>query len=123
MWLRFHIKYKIGVSIINSIPHCLTENDLKRGKNQEMWPRFYIEDKIGVSIIEGIPPCHTKFLGIAPYQSTSIRQCGIVSMISDSFFLYIEIKPNFLFLPIFKTISVWHCGILSMIDTPTLSSI
>ena len=35
---------KIGVPIIDSIPHCHTENALKRGKNQEMWLRCYIED-------------------------------------------------------------------------------
>ena len=34
MWVRFYIEYKIGVSIIDSIPHCNTENNLKRGKNQ-----------------------------------------------------------------------------------------
>ena len=34
----------IGVCIIDSIPHCPTENALKRGKNQEMWLRCYIED-------------------------------------------------------------------------------
>ena len=35
---------KIGVPIIDSIPHCHTENALKRDKNQEMWLRCYIED-------------------------------------------------------------------------------
>ena len=34
----------IGVCIIDSIPHCPTENALKRGKHQEMWFRCYIED-------------------------------------------------------------------------------
>ena len=34
---------KIGVPIIDSIPHCHTENALKRDKNQEMWLRCYIE--------------------------------------------------------------------------------
>ena len=52
--------YKIGVSIINSIPHCHSEYALKRGKNQEMWHRFYIEDKTGVSIIDSIPHCPTE---------------------------------------------------------------
>ena len=51
MWVRFCIEYKIGVSIIDSIPLCNAENNLKRGKNQEMWPHHYIENKIGVSII------------------------------------------------------------------------
>ena len=32
MWLRFYIEDKTGVCIINGIPHCLTENALKRGK-------------------------------------------------------------------------------------------
>ena len=26
MWLRFYVEDKTGVSIIDSIPHCLTEN-------------------------------------------------------------------------------------------------
>ena len=51
---------KIGVSIIDSIPHCHSENALKRGKNQEMWLRFYIEDKTGVSIIDSISRCLTE---------------------------------------------------------------
>ena len=34
----------IGVCIIDSIPHCPTENALKSGKSQEMWLRCYIED-------------------------------------------------------------------------------
>ena len=33
---------KNGVSIIDSIPHCHTENALKKGQKQEMWLRFYI---------------------------------------------------------------------------------
>ena len=51
---------KNGVSIIDSIPHCHTENALKKGQKQEMWLRFYIVDNIGVSIIDSIPHCHTE---------------------------------------------------------------
>ena len=50
----------MGVSIIDSIPHCLTENVLKTGKNQEMWLRYYIDDENGVSIIDSIPHCFTE---------------------------------------------------------------
>ena len=32
MWLRFYVEYKIGVCIIDSIPHCPTENAFKRGQ-------------------------------------------------------------------------------------------
>ena len=53
---------KIGVPIIDSIPHCHIENALKRGKNQEMWLRCYIEDKVGVCIIDSI--IHTAFQSI-----------------------------------------------------------
>ena len=53
---------KIGVPIIDSIPHCHSEYALKRGKNQEMWLRYHIEDKVGVCIINSIPHCHTKML-------------------------------------------------------------
>ena len=42
--LRYYIEDKVGECIIDSIPHCYTENALKRGKNQEMWLRCYIED-------------------------------------------------------------------------------
>ena len=41
--LRYYIEDKVGVCIIDSIPHCHTENALKRDKNQEMWLRCYIE--------------------------------------------------------------------------------
>ena len=57
---RFYIEEKIGVSLIDSFPHCHTENALKKGQKQEMWPRFYIEDNIGVSIIDSSPHCHTE---------------------------------------------------------------
>ena len=30
MWVRFYIEYKTGVSIIDSIPHCRTENAFNR---------------------------------------------------------------------------------------------
>ena len=39
-----YIEDKTGVSTIDSIPDCHTENALKRGKNQEMLLRCYIED-------------------------------------------------------------------------------
>ena len=42
---RFYIEEKIGVSIIDSIPHCNTENALKKGQKQEMWPRFHKVEK------------------------------------------------------------------------------
>ena len=51
-------KTKIGVSIIDSIPHCHSEYALKIGKNKKMWLRCYIEDKVGVYIIDSIPHCH-----------------------------------------------------------------
>ena len=42
--LRYYVEDKVGECIIDSIPHCHTENALKIGKNQEMWLRCYIED-------------------------------------------------------------------------------
>ena len=61
---------KIGVPIIDSIPHCHTENALeKRQKTRSVVSllyggrlRYYIEDKVGVCIIDSIPHCHTKIL-------------------------------------------------------------
>ena len=69
-------KTKIGVSIIDSIPHCHREYALERGKNQEMWLRYYIEDKVGVSIIDSIPHCHTKNIS----KEAKIKKCGFVSI-------------------------------------------
>ena len=46
MWLHFYIEDNIGVSIIDSIPHCHTENALKKEQKQEMWLRFYILEKM-----------------------------------------------------------------------------
>ena len=59
---------KIGVPIIDSIPHCHTENALKRGKKTRNVAsllyrgqlRYYIEDKVGECIIDSIPHCHTE---------------------------------------------------------------
>ena len=60
MWLHHYIENKIGVSIIDSIQHCRSENALERDKYQEMWLRFYLEDKTGVCIIDSIPHCLTE---------------------------------------------------------------
>ena len=61
MLIRFCVGDIVGVSIIDSIPHCYTKkgqsqlmwcpfyiekNVLNRGKTQEMWLLLYIEDKI-----------------------------------------------------------------------------
>ena len=51
---------KVGVSIIDSIPHCNTKNASKKSTNQEMRIRFYKEDKDGVVMIDSIPHCHTE---------------------------------------------------------------
>ena len=56
----FYIEDQIRVSIIDSIPHCHTENALERGKNQEMLISFCVGDKVGVSIIDSFPHCHTE---------------------------------------------------------------
>ena len=69
-------KTKIGVSIIDSIPHCHSKYALKIGKNQKMWLRCYIEDKVGVYIIDSIPHCHTKNLS----KEAKIKKCGFVSI-------------------------------------------
>ena len=37
---RFYIEEKIGVSIIDSIPHCHTENALKKGAKARNVPSF-----------------------------------------------------------------------------------
>ena len=58
MWLRFYI-VKNGVSIIDSIPHCHTENALKKGQSKKCGFVF-IWWKNGVSIIDSIPHCHTE---------------------------------------------------------------
>ena len=76
MWLRFYIEDKTGVCIIDSIPHCLTENILKIGKNQEMWLCYYIEDKNGVSIIGSIPHWLLKML----LKDERTKKCGFVSI-------------------------------------------
>ena len=36
MWLRFYKEDKVAVSIIDSIPHCHTENALKRRKQRNV---------------------------------------------------------------------------------------
>ena len=45
MRIRFYIEDKVGVYTIDSIPHGVTENALKRSKNREIWIRFYKEDR------------------------------------------------------------------------------
>ena len=46
MWLRLYIEDYVGVSIIDSLPHCHAENALKKSKSPRNVDRFlYIEDK------------------------------------------------------------------------------
>ena len=52
--------YREQSSIIESIPHCHTENALKRRKGLEMWLQSYTEDKVGISVIVSNPHCHTE---------------------------------------------------------------
>ena len=75
MWHRYYIEDKNGVSIIDSIPHCHTENVLKTGKNQEIWLRYYKEGRNGVSIIDSIPHCHTEIV----FKIDKIKKCGFIS--------------------------------------------
>ena len=89
---------KIGVPIIDSIPHCHIENALKRGKNQEMWLRCYIEDKVGVCIIDSI--IHTAF-----------QVWNTIDDTYSNFVLYIVTKPHFLIFASFQSIfsmAVWN---------------
>ena len=76
MLLRFYIEDNVGVSIIDNIPHCNTENDLKRRKNQEMLLRYFTEDKSGVSIMDSTPHCHTEMIS----KGAKIKKCGFVSI-------------------------------------------
>ena len=76
IWLRFYIEYKVGVSIIDSIPHCNTENNLKRRKHQEMWLHYYTENKLEYlsSIV---------FNTVVPkmlWKETRTKKCGFVSI-------------------------------------------
>ena len=70
---RFYIEENIGVSIIDSILHCHTENALKKGQKQEMWLRFNIVEN-GVSIIDSTPHCHTE----NAFKRGKIKKCGFV---------------------------------------------
>ena len=60
MRLHFYIVDKIGVSIIDSIPHCHTEMLLKGTKIKKCGFLSNIEYKIGVPIIDSIPHCQTE---------------------------------------------------------------
>ena len=139
----------IGVSIIDSIPHCHSEYALKRGKNQEMWLRYFIEDNFGVCIIDSIPHCHSKMLWKAVWNTIDDTYSNFVfyivtephflmfasfeslfSMIVwntiDETYSVVPLYRNeatFLDLAPFESISACQCGIVSIVHTPTLSSI
>ena len=56
--LRYYIEDKVGVCIIDSIPHCHTKNLSKEAKIKKCgFVSIYREDKIGESIIDSIPHC------------------------------------------------------------------
>ena len=56
IWLRLYNRGHgwNGVSIIDSIPHCRTEKNLKMRLNKELWLCFYIEDKVGMEYLSSI---------------------------------------------------------------------
>ena len=56
----FFIEDNIGVSIIDSIPHCHYENALENGQKLVNYASFLYRRKNGVSIIDSIPHCHTE---------------------------------------------------------------
>ena len=60
--VRYYIEDKVGVCIIDSIPHCHTKKLSKESTYQEMWLRFYIEggQNFGEYIIDSIPHCPTE---------------------------------------------------------------
>ena len=94
---------KIGVPIIDSIPHCHIENALKRGKNQEMWLRCYIEDKAGVCIIDSIIHCFSKHFSMTVWNTFDDTY--------SNFVLFIVTKPHFLIFASFQSIfsmAVWN---------------
>ena len=84
---RFYKEEKIEVSIIDSIPHCHTENAFKR-KNEEMWLRFYVECKIGLYIIDTIPHCHAEMLskGAKSKNVASLLYSGTTEYVSSIVF-------------------------------------
>ena len=75
--LRYYIEDKVGVCIIDSIPHCHSEYALKRGKNQEMWLRFYIEGGKKLENLSSIV-FHTVLLKMLS-KMAKIKICDFVS--------------------------------------------
>ena len=151
MWLRYYIEDKVGVCIINSIPHCFSEHFSMAVWNtiDDTYSNFvlYIVTKPHFLIFASFQSIFTMVvwntisdrysnfcimqkrshisLFLPFHKAFSIGQCGILSMIDSPILssLYIETKPHFLIFASFERFLVWLCGILSMIHTPTLSAI
>ena len=151
MWLRCYIEDKVGVCIIDSIPHCFSKHFRMAVWNtiDDTYSNFvlYIVMKPNFLIFASFQSIFTmavwntiddRYSNVCIIQKSShislfchirkvfsVGQCGILSMIDSQilFSLYIETKPHFLIFASFERFFVWQCRILSMIHTPTLSSI
>ena len=97
------------MSIVNSAPHCLTENALKRKSTKWIWLRFYTEDKSGVSIIDSISHCHTENASKLCSKMSKTKKCGYDCIQRTSIIVSIPHCHSTAFL-------VWQFGILMMIS-------
>ena len=113
MWFRFYVEYKVGVCIIDTIPHCHAEMLSKGAKSRNVASFLYSGTTEYVSSIV----FHTVILNKL---SKEAKSRNVASLLLREKLEYVLSK---VFHTAFQRILVWQCGILSMIHIPTFSSI
>ena len=87
MWLRYYIEDKVGVCIIDSIPHCFSKHF-----SMAVWNT--IDDTYPNFVLYMVTKPH--FLIFASFQSI-LWQCGILSMIGTPIFVLYRNEVTYLY--------------------------
>ena len=102
MWLRYYIEDKVGVCIIDSIPHCFSKHF-----SMAVWNT--IDDTYSNFVLYMVTKPH--FLILPLFKAYSLWQCGILSMIGTPILYYTEMKSHifiFAILERFFSRTVWN---------------
>ena len=111
MWLRFYVEYKIGVCIIDTIPHCHAEMLSKGAKSRNVALFLYSGRTEYVSSIVFHTVILNKLSKEAKSRHFSMAVWNTIDDTYSNFFLYIVTKPHFLIFASFQsifTMAVWN---------------
>ena len=102
MWLRYYIKDKVGVRIIDSIPHCFSKHF-----SMAVWNT--IDDTYSKFVLYIVTKPH--FLILPLFKAYSLWQCEILSMIDTPILVLCRNEVTYFYFAILESIfsrTVWN---------------